>query len=317
MLIKANPERTRVFILFGAIIVIFIIQAVIRPGSVSFIQAMNTSRQAATLGLVVIGQALVILSGGIDLSVGASLTLANVVSVSLMNGQDDMFFPAIIITLLLTSFVGFVNGILTVKLRIAPFIATLCTLSIVEGSYLIYTGGAPRGSANALMRMLGTGFLFDLIPYVAFVWLVVALSMLIVLKYTTFGRKVYTVGTNAEVARLCGISVGSIRIIAYVLSGFFAGIAGLFMSGYIGTSSLGIGADYVNNTLTCVLIGGNAIAGGKGGILGIVLASFLVMLLFALLTMLNLGHAGRLVVQGSIIFIIMASNSLGSLIKKK
>jgi ribose/xylose/arabinose/galactoside ABC-type transport system permease subunit len=307
---KPPAETLRIFLLVGIISLIFAFQAILRPGSVSFVQIMNTSRQASALGIVVLGQAIVILSGGIDLSVGAVLTLSNVISVTIMNGRNDMFLPAAAVCLLLGAGIGFINGFFTLKLHIAPFITTLCTMSIVQGSYLVFTGGAPKGSASPVLRVISTGHLFDAVPYSTLIWLFLAALLFFVLKYSVFGRHLYMVGSNLAASKLSGISTDTVRIAAFMLSSLFAVIGGLLMSGYTGTSSLSVGSDYINNTLACVLIGGNSIAGGKGGIVGITLSSFLLMLLFALLTMLNLGQVGKLVIQGLIIFGVVALQNL-------
>jgi ribose/xylose/arabinose/galactoside ABC-type transport system permease subunit len=314
---KPAAETNRIFLLMGIVILIFLCQAVLRPGSVTFVQVMNTTRQASALGIVVLGQAVVILSGGIDLSVGAVLTLSNVISVTMMNGRDELFLPALAVSLFLTAGIGFLNGLITLKLRIAPFITTLCTMSIVQGGYLVYTGGAPKGSASPVLRGISTGYWLDVIPYSTLIWLFTAALIGILLKYSVFGRQLYMVGSNLAASRLSGISTDRIQIAAFTLSGLFAGIAGLLMSGYTGTSSLTVGSDYINNTLACVLIGGNAIAGGRGGVAGITLSSFLLMLLFALLTMLNLGQVGKLIVQGLIIFVVVALQNLAGLASRE
>jgi ribose transport system permease protein len=127
------------------------------------------------------------------------------------------------------------------------------------------------------------------------------------LKSSTFVRAVYSVGSNARAARLSGISVTGTRITTYILSGIMASVAGLLLTGYIGTGSFTLGADYVNNSLAAVLIGGNAIEGGRGGVTGPAVGAYLMMLLFSLLTMLNLGQVGKLVAQGAIIFVVVAS----------
>jgi ribose/xylose/arabinose/galactoside ABC-type transport system permease subunit len=314
---KPSAETNRILLLAGIIILVFLCQAVLRPGSVTFVQIMNTTRQASALGIVVLGQAVVILSGGIDLSVGAVLTLSNVISVTIMNGRDDMFLPALAVSLLLSAGIGFLNGLITLKLRIAPFITTLCTMSMVQGGYLVYTGGAPRGSASPIIRGISTGYWLDAVPYSTLIWVFTAVLISVLLRYSVFGRQLYMVGSNFAASRLSGISTDRVQIAAFTLSGLFAGMGGLLMSGYTGTSSLTVGSDYINNTLACVLIGGNSIAGGRGGVAGVTLSSFLLMLLFALLTMLNLGQVGKLIVQGLIIFVVVAIQNLAGIASRK
>ncbi len=304
-----GQSAKQALILICAIVLMFVIQGILRPGSVTVGQAMNISRQASALGIVVLGQALVILGGGIDLSVGSVVTLTNVFAVSLMRGQDENFLPAIGICLLMGAAIGAINGIGVLGLRIAPFIMTLCTMSVVQGIYLVYTGGSPSGNVSPLLKKLGNGFLVKPVPYATVLWLALALLVWWVLRFTPYGRKLYAVGGNSKAARLCGIRVNWVKFSTYVISGVLATIAGLMASGYIGTTSLSLGNDYINNSLAAVLIGGNAIEGGKGGVWGGVLGAFFMMLLFALLTMLSIGQVGKLIVQGLIIFGIVASQS--------
>lgn len=145
-----SQSAKQMVILLGVILLLFAIQGIMRPGSVTVGQAMNISRQASALGVVALGQALVILGGGIDLSVGSMVTLTNVFAVSIMQGKDENILPAVAVCLLLGLLCGVVNGIGVLKLNIAPFVMTLCTMSILQGVYLVYTGGSPSGNVSPL-----------------------------------------------------------------------------------------------------------------------------------------------------------------------
>lgn len=261
-----SQSAKQMVILLGVILLLFAIQGIMRPGSVTVGQAMNISRQASALGVVALGQALVILGGGIDLSVGSMVTLTNVFAVSIMQGKDENILPAVAVCLLLGLLCGVVNGIGVLKLNIAPFVMTLCTMSILQGVYLVYTGGSPSGNVSPWLKQIGNGFLVGPIPYSTVIWLTLALLVWVVLKFTPYGRKLYAVGSNPKAARLCGIRVERIKFSTYILSSLLAVVAGLLASGYIGTTSLSLGNDYINNSLAAVLIGGNAIEGGKGGV---------------------------------------------------
>ena len=279
-----------------SLITLIILSAVLRPGSITVFQLLNVSRQASALGIVALGQALVILAGGIDLSVGSVLTLINIVAASLMAGRNEATLPVALLCLAIGAGIGLVNGLGVTKLRIPPFVMTLCTMSAIQGIYLVYSGGSPRGNAPGALRRISTGYAFDIFPYQALIWIALTLLINLLLKRSTFGRAVYSVGSNARAARLSGISVTGTRITTYILSGIMASVAGLLLTGYIGTGSFTLGADYVNNSLAAVLIGGNAIE-GRGGVTGPAVGAYLMMLLFSLLTMLNLGQVGKLVAQ--------------------
>ena len=142
------------------------------------------------------------------------------------------------------------------------------------------------------------------------IWFVLAAVTLVVLRFTTLGRKVYAVGGNGQAARLSGISNKAVIAGAYIFSAVMAMIAGVIMSGYLNITSLTVGGDYVNNSLAAVLIGGNAIEGGRGGILGVVLGAFFMTFLMAILTMIGIGEVGKLIVQGLVIFVVVAVQSM-------
>lgn len=305
-----GQSAKQMLILACAIVVLLIIQGVVRPGSVTVGQTMNITRQASALGIVVLGQALVILGGGIDLSVGSMVTITNVFAVAFMQGQDKNFLPAVLVCLGIGLLCGLINGFGVIQLKIAPFIMTLCTMSVLQGVYLVYTGGSPSGTVSPVLKTIGNGFLVGPIPYSTVIWLLLAVLVWAVLRFTPYGRKVYAVGSNPEAARLCGIHSNRVKYSTYVLSSLLAVVAGLVASGYIGTTSLSLGNDYINNSLAAVLIGGNAIEGGRGGVWGGVLGAFFMMLLFALLTMLSIGQVGKLIVQGLIIFGVVAGQGV-------
>ena len=194
-------------------------------------------------------------------------------------------------------------------LNIAPFVMTLCTMTILQGICYVYTQGAPTGSAAPAIRALGSGYLGP-IPYSTLIWLALAAVTLVTLRFTTLGRKVYAVGGNGQAARLSGVSNKAVIAGAYLFSAVMAMIAGVIMSGYLNITSLTVGGDYVNNSLAAVLIGGNAIEGGRGGILGVVLGAFFMTFLMAILTMIGIGEVGKLIVQGLVIFVVVAVQSM-------
>lgn len=284
----------------------FAVQQLFLPGSLTANQVMLISRQASALGIIALGQAMVILIGGIDLSVGSVVMLTNVFAIAWMRGSDSLCAQVVLLCLTMGLIVGAANALGVLVLNIAPFVMTLCSMTILQGICYVYTKGAPTGSAAPWLRSLGTGYLFGFVPYATAIWIALSALLSAALKFTGYGRKVYAVGGNLRAARLCGISTFWIRFSAYALSGVLATVAGLILSGYINTTSLTIGGDFVMNSLAAVLIGGNAIEGGKGGVWGVVLGSFFIIALFALLTMLSIGEVGKLIAQGLIIFGVVA-----------
>ncbi len=311
---KGNDLRHRTdaslqpLFLLGIIAVMIAMQAILVPGSVTGSQLMLVSRQASALGIIALGQAAVILVGGIDLSVGSIVMITNVFCIALMRGSDQFLLGGLAACLLIALLIGAANAIGVLVLNIAPFVMTLCTMTILEGVCYVYTQGAPTGSAAPTVHTLGSGYIGP-VPYSTVIWLVLALLMWIVLRFTTFGRKIYAVGGNARASRLSGISNKAVAATAYIFSALMAMVAGVIMSGYLNITSLTVGGDYVNNSLAAVLIGGNAIEGGRGGVWGVVLGAFFMTLLMAILTMVGIGEVGKLIVQGAVIFTVVAIQS--------
>lgn len=284
-------------------------QAILVPGSVSGNQLWMVSRQASALGIIALGQAAVILVGGIDLSVGSIVMITNVFCIALMRGSNEFVLAGLGVCLLIALVIGAANAIGVLVLNIAPFVMTLCTMTILQGVCYVYTQGAPTGSAAPAVQTLGTGYVGP-IPVSTLIWLALALVTWVVLRFTTLGRKVYAVGGNAQAARLSGISNKAVIAAAYVFSAIMSMIAGVVMSGYLNITSLTVGGDYVNNSLAAVLIGGNAIEGGRGGVWGVVLGAFFMTFLMAILTMIGIGEVGKLIVQGLVIFVVVAVQSM-------
>lgn len=297
------------FILLGIVLMMIVVQNILVPGSLTIQQLFIISRQASALGLVVLGQAMVILMGGTDLSVGSMVMITNVFCIASMAGSNENMALGIGVCVCIGLLVGIVNAVGVLVLKIAPFVMTMCTMTVLQGISYVYTRGAPTGSAAPGIRLLGTGKLFGLIPYSTLIWLGVALVLWLVMRYTSFGRKIYAVGGNWRAARQSGISANLLIGLSYVFSALMATLAGIIMSGYMNITSLTLGGDYVMNSLAAVLIGGNAIQGGKGGIWPVVLGAFFIQLLMAMLTMLGITEVGKLIAQGVIIFAVVAAHS--------
>ena len=304
-----KPSSVQPLCMLGIILVMVVLQAILVPGSVTTSQMWLVSRQASALGIIALGQAAVILVGGTDLSVGSVVMIVNIFCISVMNGQDALVGKGILVCLLIGLAVGLANAIGVLVLKIAPFVMTLCSMTVLQGICSVYTQGAPTGSAAPVIRALGTGHLGN-IPYSTLIWLLLALGMWIVLRFTTMGRKIHAVGSNARAARLSGISNWSITALAYVFSALMSTVASIVLSGYLNIASLTVGGDYVMNSLAAVLIGGNAIEGGRGGVWGVVLGAFFMMFLMAILTMVGISEVGKQITQGFIIFAVVAVQSM-------
>ncbi len=246
-----------------AVVLLYGVAGIVSPAMLSRGQILNVLQVAAFLGLVATGQTVALLVGGIDLSVGGVVTLTNIVSTSVMLGQDRNIPFAVATCLTLGFLVGAINGTLVAVVRVAPLIATLAMNAILFGAALVYTGGAPRGSAADGFKVLGQGSVAGL-PASAVSWLAVAATVAFALRRTTFGRWIYAVGANPRAARLMGVPVRATLVGAYVLSATLAVLGGFLVTSYIGNPSLGIGDQFLLTSVAAVVVGGTALTGGIG-----------------------------------------------------
>lgn len=285
---------------YAFLVVILLIMAVVSPRSMTGNHLLDLVRQAAPLGILAIGQTLALLVGGIDLSVEAVITLTNVVAAALMAAGNQTIPLALVVVFAIAATVGALNGLAVAKLKIPPFIATLAVGTVIQGGYLVYTHGSPTGKIAPGFRVIAEGWVTGL-PLAALIWAGVAIVIAILLRWTGFGRKVYAVGGNPQAARLSGIPVTRVLVLTYVLASVLAAGAGLMLSAYIGLASMSVGAGYGLNSIAAVVIGGTSFAGGQGGLSGTIAGALVMVLLQSLLTMMNVGDPGRLVMQGLVI----------------
>jgi ribose transport system permease protein len=227
---------------------------------------VSISRQVVTNGLLSLGMLLVILTGGIDLSVGPILAFAGLLATGL---QADMAFPyAIMIALAMGLAVGFFNGYVIARLALQPFIVTLATMGSLRGLLYMYSD-TPQYPADPLFRsVLGGGFIGPL-PVPALLFILALGAVWFYLNYTTSGRVIYAVGVNAEAVRLAGINVQRHIISAYMASGFLAAVAGVLLASRLGIAQPSVGVGYELDAIAAVVIGGGILGGGGGSAIGV------------------------------------------------
>ena len=294
---------------YAGLIVLLILSAVLSPQSFNPTGLLNLGKQAAGLGIASIGQTLVILTGGIDLSVGSIVTFVHVFSVGTILGRAELVLPVSILCLAIGAAIGGFNGLFITKIKISPFVMTLCTDFIVRGLYLIYTKGQPRGIVPENLRFLGRGRIFTIVPVAFLIWIFISLIFVFILRRMTFGAKVYAIGANARTARLSGVKNPRVIFTIYVLAGFCAGLAALLLTGDMGAVSLGLGADYSLDSIAAAVIGGTSFVGGTGGVEGTIAGAFIIKLLTALLQKMNISNPGKLIIQGILILFVVGAYS--------
>lgn len=290
-----------------AILVLLAAGELLSPGFAQGGQIARLLTVSAILGIVAAGQSLVVIGGreGIDLSVGAFISLGALLAGNVMSGSDGAILPAILVAGGVTFALGLVNGMGVTLLRIPPLVMTLGMMGVVQGGLVVLSRGIPSGNAApALMGFVNRPLLFGL-PGILFVWALIALAMWLLLRRTSFGYALYAMGSNEEAARLTGRRTGLIRIVLYGLSGLFAGVTGVLVIGYTGNSFISVGDQYVLPSVIAVVIGGVSLAGGSGNYFGVMLGAIALTLLQAVLTTLQLEFWGRQIIFGVVLLGLM------------
>lgn len=199
---------------------------------------------------------------------------------------------------------GAFSGIGVAYLKISPLVMTLAVGSLVTGITLIVSHGAPKGMASPVLRYIGVGNVLG-IPMIVLLWVLLTGLVVLLLRSTAFGRKIYYVGASPRAAYLSGVKVNRVLVSAYAISGATSALTGALMAGYTQTAFLGIGNEYILWSITAVVIGGTALTGGKGSYLGTVAGAILLVLIESLLTVVQMPEAGRKIANGLIILIMI------------
>jgi ribose/xylose/arabinose/galactoside ABC-type transport system permease subunit len=261
---------------------------------------LNMSRSFSMLGIAAIGQTVVIISGGLDLSVSAVISMANVSAASFMNGDNRLFIPVGMLTMLFGALVGLANGLLITKRRVPPFIATLGMAIIVNGIRLIWTKGLPGGRIPPLLNEVGVGTTLH-IPNLLFVFLVVAVIIAVLMNKAPYGRKLYAVGTNPAAASLCGVRSEIITIMAYMVCGMTAALVGILLGGYMNMSDPLIGEGYDLDTIAAAVLGGAKIGGGFGGVIGTIIGVCIMLMVTNLSLLVHFPVQSQMLLKGGLI----------------
>lgn len=303
--------RARMTPVAGAYLVLLVLVVVSTAASGAFLTGSNLSnvlRQGSPLAVVALGQTVVILAGGLDVSVGAVISLSTVVAARVMNGEPSMVAPTVLIVLGLAAGVGLVNGFLIGYLRADAFVTTLASMLIVNGGVLVYTQGAPAASLTHGFRQISEGSTIGLPNNVFFV-AVVLLVVWFALRHTVWGRRIYAVGSNPRVARLTGQPSSRTVMLCYVVCGFLAGVAGLLLVARLGGGAVNAGEGWELEAIAAVLIGGTVFGGGRGGVAGTIAGALVLTVLFNLFGLLALPDWVQLIARGAMIVLGVAMYS--------
>jgi ribose transport system permease protein len=281
---------------------------------------LNVLRQISINLCLSIGMTMVILSGGIDLSVGSVLAFAGAVAAGLLkNGlqlpyTDSILqftpFGAVVAGVLVGAGLGWVNGLMITRFRLPPFIATLGMLSVARGLTRLWTGGFPITDLGPEFTFMGMGYWLG-VPMPVWISAALVAVFVVVTRRTRFGRYLYAVGGNERAAKLSGVNVDRVKCLVYLLGGALAGVAGLLATARQNAADPKIGDGYELESIAAVVIGGTSLSGGRGSIIGTVLGCLIIGVLRNGLVLLGVSPDWQLVVKGSVILIAVAIDQLG------
>jgi ribose transport system permease protein len=293
--------------LLGLLVILLIARELARPGIFSADFLGVTLRAAVPLAILAGCQTLTMLTGGIDLSVGAVASMSGFLVATLVNGQG--LAVAIIVPLIAAALVGLVTGIGVGVFRVHPLIMTLGIGLVVLGLANVWQLKMVQTGAGVppAMRSLGSDRLFDVLPYSLVIFIPLAVVILLGLRRTGYGRMLYAVGDNPIAARLSGARAWQVLVVLYIISALIAAVAGFLISGLTNVSSVTLADSYVLPSVAAAVIGGTSILGGRGGYAGTIVGALILTVLTSLLSALGFPEAVRQVLFGAIIVVVAAA----------
>ena len=303
-----NVLKNNIFVAVALTIILFAAGGIFNVNFLAPRNIGNVLTMSVILGIAASGQTLVVISGGdgIDLSIGASISLGAVISGLVMNGQNSGIVPALALVVLSGILIGLINSIGIIYARVPPLVMTMAFANIITIVQLIISNGAPTGKPGPAITFLGT---FRVLPFISILMLAGVLFMFLMYKFlnnTSYGHQLFSVGNNSNAAYLSGVRPNLIRILAHILSGVLSTLTGFLLLGYNTFVFINMGSTYVLPSVAAVVIGGTAFAGGKGSFTGTMTGAILLTTLASLLVVINTDEAGRQIINGIVLILILA-----------
>jgi len=297
---KIDHDIVSALLVFGLSIALILCSRFISPALGSWDQVLTVLTLASFLVVLSFGQGLVILIGGLDLSIPALITLGGVLTTNWIGTGDFGVWYLLPVILVVCALVGAVSGVGVVWLKIPPFIMTMATSIVIASAALGYTNGTPRGgSPSALLWLMKERFLG--VPVVIYFTIAFVLLAWAIQSYTAMGRRLYALGTNREAARIAGVTVNRLELAPYAISAACAGFVGMMLVGYSNGATLRMGDSYMLPSIAAVVIGGSSILGGSGTFIGTVGGAILLTSLGTVISAIGLSAGWRTIIEGAII----------------
>ena len=310
---KAKLSFANLYSTYGVFFILVIEFLIFSLASKSFLtlgNILSVGRQMSFTGIAAIGMTLVMLTGGIDISVGSMLAMAGVLCAKLSADVGLPLWIAVVITLLIGALFGLINGAAVTRLHIPALIATLATQTILKGIAYLLTNAVPVKNLSATYKFLGQGYIFGVIP----VPLIITVALYVLawwyLDKTYLGRRVYLSGGNEEAARLSGINTKWTITGTYVFSGVFAAIAGVLMAARLGSGQPSVGSGFEMDVITATVLGGISVNGGKGKVVNVFVGACIMGELANGMTMLNINQYLQWIINGLVLLFAVTMSNL-------
>lgn len=297
---RGSSEMIRKYGLVLILLLAVIFLSVVSDAFMTFTNIMNVLRQVSIIGILAIGMTFIILTAGIDLSIGSLMAVSAVIAASIVSFDPGLTVLAVAAGMLAGGFLSGVSGAMTAKLNVAPFVATLAMMTIARGIALLYTNGRPITIDSDSFKYLGQGYVGP-IPVPVIIFIVITVIMGIILYKTKFGRYVYAIGGNEQATLISGIRVARVKIWVYVINGLLAGLAGVLLASRISSGQPNSGLGYELDAIAAVVIGGTSLFGGRGTLMGTVVGVLIIGVINNGLNLLDVSSYWQQIVKGLII----------------
>lgn len=312
MKVKLNfNEIIRKYNLILLLIVFIIISTALSPNFLTAGNFLNLLQQASIPGIVAIGMTIVILLGGIDLSVGSVLAFSGMITsiiVEKMSGTSSSILIGCLAGIAVSAAMGLMTGVLTAKFKLPDFIASLAMMEIARGAALLTTSGNPVFGLGDAFHVMGGGFLFGKVAISGIFWIILTIIFALMLKYSIYGRSLFAIGGNREAAMLSGIKTKRNYIITYMISGMLAGFAGILTASWMSTGQPTAGNGYELDAIAASVIGGASLSGGIGSIGGTFGGVFLLQIITNIFNLVGLPSYYQRIAKGAIIIFALLLN---------
>ncbi|WP_070000951.1 ABC transporter permease [Cellulosilyticum sp. I15G10I2] len=313
-----NPANIQKFLAFGALIVLLIFFTIASPFFLTFDNIVSIMLSTCVNGILALGIIFVIITGGIDLSIGTVMTFSSVMAGVTITNMGMPLWLGIIIAVCTGAFCGFISGTIVSRLKLQPFIATLGVMMITKGFSLVLSGTKPiYFSDTPAFRQITVGSIIKFgaegkysIPNGIFIFLFMALIAAVILNKTKLGRYNFAIGSNEEATRLSGVNVVKWKTAIYSLCGAFAGVAGIVMAARLDSAQPALGQGYELDAIASVVIGGTSMVGGEGTILGTVIGAFIISTLTNGLKVMGVAQEWQIVITGLVLVLAVLLDTI-------